>query len=170
MADETFRPHKRPITHTPSPQANEAQNKLEQMAQIRQAAADTNATDESASNEPVEMGGDTGSFAIQGHVPPQFQQALRRAQEEEAQDEQPPQAPRPRTRQQPQMQQYTNQSADMRITGSNKLEELLAGIRQKAGVYEKIELPSKGKFYDGTDGPNKFWPRQDLCVRVRLLT
>ena len=164
MADETFRPHKRPITHTPSPQANEAQNKLEQMAQIRQAAADTNATDESASNEPVEMGGDTGSFAIQGHVPPQFQQALRRAQEEEAQDEQPPQAPRPRTRQQPQMQQYTNQSADMRITGSNKLEELLAGIRQKAGVYEKIELPSKGKFYDGTDGPT------DGILHVRSMT
>lgn len=42
---------------------------------------------------------------------------------------------------------------NLRMTGSSKLEELLAGIRQKTHVFGRIQLPSKGKFYDGETGP-----------------
>lgn len=42
---------------------------------------------------------------------------------------------------------------ELRLTGSSKLEDLLAGIKDTTQVYEKIVLPSMGKFYDGEDGP-----------------
>jgi hypothetical protein len=42
---------------------------------------------------------------------------------------------------------------NMRMTGSSKLEELLAAIKENTAVYEEITLPSLGKFYNGEDGP-----------------
>ena len=53
----------------------------------------------------------------------------------------------------------------MRVTGSGKLEELIAGIGSKGGlVYEPIQLPSKGKFYDGENGPT------DGTIHIRPMT
>jgi hypothetical protein len=58
-----------------------------------------------------------------------------------------------------------NKPSEMRVTGSSKLEELIAGISTKGNmVYEKIELPSKGKFYDGNDGPT------DGVLHIRPMT
>lgn len=54
---------------------------------------------------------------------------------------------------------------EMRVTGSSKLEELIAGITSKGNmIYEKIELPSKGKFYNGEDGPS------DGVIHLRPMT
>jgi hypothetical protein len=54
---------------------------------------------------------------------------------------------------------------EMRVTGSSKLEELIAGISSKGNmIYEKIELPSKGKFYNGDDGP------RDGVIHLRPMT
>jgi hypothetical protein len=54
---------------------------------------------------------------------------------------------------------------DMRVTGSSKLEELIAGIATRGNViYEKIELPSKGKFYNGENGPG------DGVLHIRPMT
>jgi len=39
------------------------------------------------------------------------------------------------------------------FSGSGQLKELLEGLRNNTSVYEEIELPSKGKFYDGENGP-----------------
>ena len=39
------------------------------------------------------------------------------------------------------------------VSGSGQLKELLEGLRNNTSVYEEIELPSKGKFYDGENGP-----------------
>ena len=45
--------------------------------------------------------------------------------------------------------EVANKPSEMRVTGSSKLEELIAGISSKGNmIYEKIVLPSKGKFYD----------------------
>jgi len=38
-------------------------------------------------------------------------------------------------------------------SGSGQLKELLEGLKNNTSVYEEIELPSKGKFYDGENGP-----------------
>lgn len=59
----------------------------------------------------------------------------------------------------------SNPSQEMRVTGSSKLEELIAGISAKGNlVHEKILLPSKGKFYDGENGPS------DGVVNIRPMT
>lgn len=39
------------------------------------------------------------------------------------------------------------------VTSSNKLQEILEGIKEISSTYEEITLPSLGKFYNGTNGP-----------------
>ena len=51
-----------------------------------------------------------------------------------------------------------------RITGSAKLEELLNRAKESSHVYEKITLPSLGKFYNGEDGPT------DGVLHIRPMT
>jgi len=54
---------------------------------------------------------------------------------------------------------------DMRVVGSSKLEDLIARIGEKGNiVYEKVNLPSKGKFYDGENGPT------DGVIHLRPMT
>jgi len=38
-------------------------------------------------------------------------------------------------------------------SSSGHLKELLEGLKGSTTIYEEIELPSKGRFYDGSDGP-----------------
>lgn len=44
-------------------------------------------------------------------------------------------------------------SAAMNQGGSLELNQILETLRSQSSIYEEIELPSLGKFYDGTDGP-----------------
>lgn len=53
---------------------------------------------------------------------------------------------------------------DLRATGSQTLENLIEGIKESTNVYEKITLPSLGKFYDGSDGP------RDGVLHIRPMT
>jgi hypothetical protein len=39
------------------------------------------------------------------------------------------------------------------VSSSSKLQELVAGLKKENHIFEEILLPSKGKFYDGTNGP-----------------
>lgn len=39
------------------------------------------------------------------------------------------------------------------VSGSGQLKDLLEGLKGSTSVYEEIVLPSKGKFYDGENGP-----------------
>jgi hypothetical protein len=61
-------------------------------------------------------------------------------------------------------QQRNQPKAEMRVTGSAKLEELLEAIRKTTTVYEPITLPSKGVFYDGENGP------RDGVIHIRPMT
>ena len=48
-------------------------------------------------------------------------------------------------------------STSKSLTGSSAsghLKELLEGLRGSTTTYEEVQLPSKGKFYDGEDGPS----------------
>lgn len=129
MADDTFRPQRKQISQDDiSGEGNttDAAAQLAEMAAMRQRAAS-------------EVGGDFNDAAgeasgvVKGNVPEAFKRAVR-MQQGGARD--------------------NSKQPEMRITGSSRLEELIAGIGTRGSmVYERIELPSKGKFYNGEDGP-----------------
>jgi hypothetical protein len=145
MTDETFRPQKKSIseddiqnaTNEPQSQPQNASKELEAMAQMRQRAA-------------MEVGSELNNPQLEGQavkftgkVPEGLKQAIIQQRVESTSA-----GPKKRTPVQ------AKESPEMRVTGSNKLEELIAGIATKGNmVYESIELPSKGKFYNGDDGP-----------------
>jgi len=52
----------------------------------------------------------------------------------------------------------------LRATGSAKLEDLLEGIKEITTKYERVQLPSLGKFYNGDDGPT------DGVIHIRPMT
>lgn len=88
---------------------------------------------------------DTAGMSIKGNIPPQMRQLMDRDKGVSKQ------GPQPR-----------NQS--LRVTGSSRLEELIEGASSATAIYEKIVLPSRGKFYDGTDGP------MDGIIHIRPMT
>jgi hypothetical protein len=156
MTDETFRPQKRSISEEDlqnsnvdnqgTSQENTAAG-LEAMAQMRQrAAAEVGAE---LNNPQLESG-----VKFTGKIPEGLKQAITQQRVEAAS------GPKKRSSIPPK-----NNVSDMRVTGSNKLEELIAGIASKGSiVYEGIELPSKGRFYNGEDGPS------DGIIHIRPMT
>ena len=94
-----------------------------------------------------------------GNAPPAFLDRLRATQQQEDPgDFRVKESSTMRTR--PQQQS----KPALRVTGSAKLEELLEGIKETTDVYEKIQLPSLGKFYNGEDGPT------DGVIHIRPMT
>lgn len=154
MTDETFRPQKRsiseediqnaPVNEIPQTTENAA-SELESMARMRQkAAAEVGAE---LNNPQLESG-----VKFTGKIPEGLKQAIAQQRVENSS------GPKKRTPVPP-------KNNDMRVTGSNKLEELIAQIATKGSiVYEGIELPSKGKFYNGEDGPS------DGIIHIRPMT
>lgn len=151
MADEVFRQERTPVNPSDIV-AEQGQSKLDQGQAVRDAVAADVGNTPSSGNKAVE---------IQGNVPAQFLQAQQNVRQEAAAEEvemNPNQAkgPRPRPR-------YQDQP-DIRVTGSNKLEELIQAVKGSTTLYEEITLPSQGKFYDGTNGP------ADGKIKLRPMT
>lgn len=94
---------------------------------------------EATQTEDLSFGGEDMPFQIKGNVPPQFKQLLKNK------------GKNPPSQQQPVMQKS---NPPMHVSGasSSKLQELLSAIKENSR-FEEVSLPSKGKFYDGTDGP-----------------
>jgi hypothetical protein len=69
---------------------------------------------------------------IQGNIPPAVRQAFEQQQKGPKQREMEPIA---------------------NIEGGDAFKKLMEHVRKTKTNYEEIELPSKGKFYDGSDGP-----------------
>ena len=112
-------------------------------------------SEENVSNENVNINVDQeitnaeGGMKISGNVPQAFKEAVSKNRMGSSNSNPTP----------------SPKSSEMRVTGSSKLEELIAGISQKGNmVYEKIELPSKGKFYNGENGPT------DGVLHIRPMT
>jgi hypothetical protein len=142
MADETFRPQKKPISQEEitGGGADNAAEQLERMAAMRQRLA---ADSDEDFNDPNR---DTG-VRITGNVPEQFKQAISGSKTRSQKDS------------------FSDVGSNMRVTGSGRLEELIAGIGSKGSlVYEAVTLPSKGKFYNGEDGPT------DGVIHIRPMT
>lgn len=148
MADEAFRPQKRSISQedidgseNASGGSDNASEPLSEMASMRQRLAEE-------VGKEVENPSEGSGMRVSGKVPEEFKQVL--AQK--------------RMQGQPRAEKR-NAPSEMRVTGSGRLEELIAGIGAKGGmIYEQVELPSKGKFYDGENGPS------DGIIHLRPMT
>lgn len=145
MADETFRPQKRQITEddidTNGDADQGAAEHLAEMAAMRQRAAQE--VGEDFSPPDGEIGG-----KVKGNIPEAFKNAVNN-----------------KMRGGNSTNNTTSKRQEMRVTGSGKLEELIAGIGTRGNmIYEKVELPSRGKFYSGEDGPT------DGIVHLRPMT
>jgi len=143
MADDSFRPQKRQISpeevSQQDPPTNAAEE-LDQMAEMRRRAAAE--VSEDFPSQPSGPQGDNQG-RVKGNIPEAFKKAVQGGA-----------APAQSAKKQ-----------DMRVTGSGKLEELIAGIGARGSmVFERIELPSKGKFYSGEDGPS------DGVIHIRPMT
>jgi hypothetical protein len=108
-----------------------------------------------------EAPGGQGAFPIKGNVPPEFMQALRAAKAGETGEVPQPKrgfgqmrgAAQPEPQPRRQAPQLSNADTG-NMTTNTHLKELLAGLKGSTTIYEEIELPSKGKFYDDTNGPS----------------
>jgi len=139
MPDDTYRPQKKSIDTTEISSPAENQAKLENIAKIREAAN----VEEPTSNKPF-LNPDSG-IKVEGNMPPEFKKML------ENRGNQPDVRP-------------VNPKTDMRVTGSKSFEELVDKIGDFTSIYEEIQLPSKGRFYDGSNGP------PDGVINIRAMT
>ncbi len=135
---ESFRPERRPL-HPSSSQTvlNEAesgpadnQKVLQNIQGIREAAS---ASKETGQDLPT-----TPGLQVTGKVPPQFMNAMKHRNENTAVSQ----------KSTPQLS-----NSEQMVTTDGRLEALIKGIQGKVKTYEEITLPSKGKFYDGQNGP-----------------
>lgn len=144
MADDVFRP-RRP---------NDGEDALQQGESVRKALNEDN----------QESKPDKGNVEIQGNVPKEFLQALKMAQSadpntpltEQVGEAKPFSSLKDRSN--PKNKKFTNEAKQgpevvRRDAHSGHLKELLAQLKSSTAVYEEIMLPSKGKFYDGVNGP-----------------
>lgn len=147
MADEVFRPRK----------VSEGDDQLGQVEAVRNALG----ADERASKPD-----DGSGIKVEGNVPKEFLQALKAAKNAD------PNEPLPNVTGEP--SKMAKPFASLKDRGNKKLsnetrqgptvvrhdqhsghlKELLEGLRESTSHYEEIMLPSKGKFYDGVNGPS----------------
>jgi len=158
MPEETFRQERKPISKSEiqnhEPAANP--NVFENVDAVRRAVSNE------SSNEPYTARPDAAPFAIEGlkNAPAAFLDRLNgnfNNNEEQSQPTNRMQQKRPQQRQQ-------QPQSNLRVTGSNKLEELLAELGPIANTYGEVQLPSLGKFYNGEDGPT------DGIIHIRPMT
>lgn len=93
--------------------------------------------------------------SIKGTPPAEFMQAMRAAQAstnggemsepKKGFGQMKQESPKPQ-----QIKSFENNS----ITSNEHLKELLNTLRNSTAIYEEVELPSKGRFYDGENGPS----------------
>lgn len=98
-------------------------------------------------------------LSIQGNIPPEFAKALQQ-QRESASPESTLQKPN-NSFSSMNREQNTNAPVNPRNSpqpvsqnSSGHLKELLETLKGNSSQYEEVQLPSKGRFYDGTNGPS----------------
>ena len=158
MADDTFRP-RRPQNpqEVEAGEENEGGMSAMNMAEkMRQAANEGNDVDGPRSSSG-------GNFNIKGmeNAPPEFMQALKAAQGGPQQKVERELSGREPKRGFGQMsgggenpsEEPVRKQRDPLSSSSTHLKDILENLRGTTATYEEIELPSKGRFYDDTDGP-----------------
>jgi len=143
MADEVYRPQRKPVTREDVAQENDPLAKIQQ---VRQAVAQ-----ETGQEAPRPMS--EAPFEISGNVPPEFRKILQerkaagpeqpvsaKAEEEYEPFEAPPERPKKSKKATP--------DAKIRVQGSDQLEVLLQKLADKHH-WETFTFPSRSRFYDG---------------------
>lgn len=145
MADDVFRPRK----------VNDDNDELKKAEAVRKAL----------SEDEKESKPDTGSMEVKGNVPKEFLQALKMAQGSDPDvplSEQMANTPKPFSSLKDRgnkSKRFTNEAKQgpeviRHDTHSGHLKELLQQLKSSTANYEEIQLPSKGRFYDGVNGPS----------------
>lgn len=108
-----------------------------------------------AENESKFQPESTGSFSVSGNIPSAFQAAINaKRQGGNPVDGNPQPVQRPTAQMSASGAAKSFTDAPQSISGSSgHLRELLENLRGKNAVYEEVQLPSKGRFYNGEDGP-----------------
>lgn len=167
MPDDTFRP-RRPQNPTTPPQAdeeegvqehdpNEGMAALNMAEKMRQQAAKEAGQEDNGPNL-------AGNFQIKGmeNAPPEFMAAMRAAQGGQPKVERQLSGKEPKRGfghmgnaddEAPAPKRFSERPNAPVSASSGHLKELLEGLKGSTTIYEEIELPSKGKFYDDSDGP-----------------
>jgi hypothetical protein len=151
MADEVFRQRK-PINRDEIQKQNAPADEMAQQEEFDSAPVAQNPAPQGPRPDP--------SFSIGGNVPQEFMRRINASQSAAVDEDFVVRESR--------MKRATNARNEaptqMRATGSNKLESLIEGMKEVTNVYEKIQLPSLGKFYNGDDGP------ADGVLHIRPMT
>lgn len=169
MADEAYRPEKRRLSTSDMLNASPDQN-VEALHNVqsvqRAAAAEQGVTTPFGGENPVKF---------KGNVPPALLAAMQAAHNQQDNEEEEEEYFTPPIRTAPRIsdgsdqprRKATNQNpfAEAKANPINEqFQEVLNRIKGIVHHYTPKELPSKGKFYDGTDGP------ENGIVHVRPMT
>lgn len=84
-----------------------------------------------------------GGVKFSGNIPPELLERINRGKNPQQAPQMPVSPPVPNF----------NSAPNFNINGSAELNQILEALRSQSNIYEEIELPSMGRFYDGTDGP-----------------
>lgn len=152
MAD-TYRPERKPIS--PQEAANGMESKFKEMSEMRRQASSEGVGADEVGGEPIP------AVKFSGNVPAALlQRTAIHEREVEERDERGP-----KQRQKPSDRDRGASGEDvLKSTSSEKVQELLNRLKVKTATYDKITLPSLGKFYDGSDGPT------DGVIHIRPMT
>lgn len=132
MEDEVFRPERR------RPANDQADDAWVASQGMRDQMSTASAADRGGDKDPP-FGEAPGGVEIKGTIPPQLQHLLRGVGDTQAK------------------QPHRNRAASTNQYGAPEnehLNDLLRKLDAKTHHYEQIVLPSRGKFYDGSDGPS----------------
>ena len=104
---------------------------------------------------PVKEMRELPGVEIKGNIPPAFREAMRQTEAAEAK---------------PSAKEVASHMSPVKTMNpygapvNEKLEKILAALQQTVQQWEPVMLPSKGKFYNGKDGPT------DGVLRVKAMT
>jgi len=150
MADDKFRQERRKITpddlgdEPATPPAKQPTQQWQQPSEEGQPRFEAREEDPrskwvSATDRPE--GEDTITPKVSGNIPARYQKMFAQGS----------QATKHKKAQRSDEEQFA--AANVRVTGSSKLEELVSKLRPDSGQFEEIRLPSRGRFYDDENGP-----------------
>jgi len=110
--------------------------------------------------------GAEGNLNVKGSMPQEFLEAIKQQKSSEEPKSETPQSTlqKPnnsfgglrdakKNQDKPVVEKSTATSSYAQSNQSNHLKELLDSLRSSIAQYEEVLLPSKGRFYDGTNGP-----------------
>ena len=158
MADDVYRPKKsneggdakNPQASTSSTEGGDPLAGVKAMQEAAQADRDVADGAEASKPTPLQKNVDA-PFQVSGNIPPAFQQAVKQKRGGDENSSQSPQhSQMDDMRTQRAAPPIPQQTSNLRIQGSEALEDLLQKLSSNH-VWEEIELPSKGKFYENLD-------------------